>query len=229
MTNDSLFNTVKELDSSILSAINFNGPDAYSLFWSLYTQRLTWLPLALVASYYLLRRGGWRNALLLCVSLIIMFLLSDFIVASLIKPMIARLRPSHDPSIMDALSYYQGYRGGMFGFPSNHASNGFAAATLLTLLFRQRAICITAFLWAVGSCYSRLYLGVHFPTDILAGALLGCVFALLVYLFYKKSYLYLRNYCPMPEFNSIYKGREPWGIAVVFGLTVAVLAVVALV
>ena len=114
MTNDTIFHTLKEIDQGILTTVNFNGPDAYSLFWSLYTDRFTWLPLAVVVLFYLLRRGGWRNALLLCVSVTVMFLLSDFAVASIIKPLVARLRPSHAPGIMDTLHYYRGYRGGMF-------------------------------------------------------------------------------------------------------------------
>ncbi len=229
MTNDSLLQTLKEIDGHLLTAINFNGPDAYGLFWSLYTDRLTWLPLAVVVFFYLLRKGGWRNALLLCMSIAIMFMLSDFVVASIIKPLVARLRPSHDPAIMESLSYFRGYRGGQFGFPSNHASNGFAAATFILLLFRQRVVTVCAFLWAIGSCYSRLYLGVHFPSDILIGALLGIASALLAYQIYKKSYRCLGQHCAMPPFETISEGREPWGIAAMFLLTIMALAACAVI
>ena len=228
MANDTIFNTVKHLDDSILTAINFDGPDAYGLFWKLYTDRLTWIPLAVVVLYCLMRRGGWRNALLLVLSLALMFMLSDFVVASVIKPLVARVRPSHATDLQDILSYYHGYRGGHYGFPSNHASNGFAAATLLMLLFRQRAITLCAFLWAAGSCYSRLYLGVHYPTDILVGAVLGISFALLAYYVYKQSYLYVSRRYSMPPFNHIHRDSHPWAILAVFALTVIGLAVYAL-
>ena len=217
-----------EYDYSLLQLINFDGSPAYDAFWALYTDKFTWIPLALVAVYCLLHKGGWRHALLMVLMLALLFALSDFTVSSLLKNIVARPRPSHDPAIMDALSYIDNYRGGPYGFPSNHASNGFAVAMFLTLLYRSRIVALSTFLWACGSCYSRMYMGVHFPSDILVGAILGTLFALAVYCTYKECYNYLYKTTPLPPFGELYENTIPWAIPAAFILTIIGLLILAL-
>lgn len=214
---------IQQADTWLLTLINFDGSTAYDQFWMLYTNRLTWIPLAVAVAYCLFRRGGWRHALLMLVILALLFALSDFVVASIIKPLVARPRPSHDPLVMPLLSFVNDYHGGRYGFPSNHASNGFAAATMLALLFRRRVIVITAFLWALGSCYSRMYLGVHYPLDILTGAIIGTVAAFLFHRLYRRCYQRMEQPWALPPYPTLYAGREPWPIILIFYLTVAVL------
>lgn len=219
METESILNTISEADRSLLTAINFDGPTGYDFFWAMYSDKWTWIPFILVIVYCLLRPGNWRHRLLMIASIALLFLLSDFVVSSFIKNVVCRPRPSHDPAVMNLLSYVNGYRGGAYGFPSNHASNGFAAATLLALLLRHRWVTLSAFLWAIGSCYSRMYMGVHFPTDILCGALLGIAFAFVIYFFYKKAAKRLA----LPFDRDIYASREVMAIPVIFLLTVATL------
>ena len=183
-----LMETLSEGDGALLRAINFAGSEGWSAFWWLYTDKLSWTVVAAVTVWALLRHCTWRQSLLLVCAVGVLFILSDFAIASTLKPLVGRLRPSHTPGLMEQLDFYNDYRGGRYGFPSNHASNGFAVATLLTLLFRQRLLTATAFLWAAGSCYSRLYLGVHYPTDILVGSLLGVAIGLFVYWGYRRVY-----------------------------------------
>ena len=224
METESILNTINQGDRSLLTAINFDGPTGYDFFWAMYSDKWTWIPFMLVVVYCLLRPGNWRHRLLMVGSVAVLFVLSDFVVSSFIKNVVCRPRPSHDPAVMDLLSYVNGYRGGAYGFPSNHASNGFAAATFLALLLRNRWVTLSAFLWAIGSCYSRMYLGVHYPSDILCGAMLGIVFAIIIFFLYKKAAKRLA----LPPYRDIYVSKEMLAIPVIFLLTVVTLLLLSL-
>lgn len=224
METESILNTINQGDRSLLTAINFDGPTGYDFFWAMYSDKWTWIPFMLVVVYCLLRPGNWRHRLLMVGSVALLFVLSDFVVSSFIKNVVCRPRPSHDPAVMDLLSYVNGYRGGAYGFPSNHASNGFAAATFLALLLRNRWVTLSAFLWAVGSCYSRMYLGVHYPSDILCGAMLGIVFAIIIFFLYKKAAKRLA----LPPYRDIYVSKEMLAIPVIFLLTIVTLLLLSL-
>ena len=224
METGNILNTINDADRDLLTTINFDGPTGYDFFWAIYSDKWTWIPFILVIVYCLLRPGNWKHRLLIIGSVALLFLLSDFVVSSFIKNIICRPRPSHDPAVMDLLSYVNDYRGGAYGFPSNHASNGFATATFLALLFRNRWVTLSAFLWAVGSCYSRMYLGVHYPTDILCGALLGTLFAFLVFILYKKA---AKRLALLP-YREIYVSREMLAIPFIFLLTVLTLLILSL-
>ena len=224
METESILNTINQGDRSLLTAINFDGSTGYDFFWAMYSDKWTWIPFMLVIVYCLLRPGNWRHRLLMVGSVALLFVLSDFVVSSFIKNVVCRPRPSHDPAVMDLLSYVNGYRGGAYGFPSNHASNGFAAATFLALILRNRWVTLSAFLWAVGSCYSRMYLGVHYPSDILCGAMLGIVFAIIIFFLYKKAAKRLA----LPPYRDIYVSKEMLAIPVIFLLTVVTLLLLSL-
>ena len=224
METGNILNTINDADRDLLTTINFDGPTGYDFFWAIYSDKWTWIPFILVIVYCLLRPGNWKHRLLIIGSVALLFLLSDFVVSSFIKNVICRPRPSHDPAVMSLLSYVNDYRGGAYGFPSNHASNGFATATFLALLFRNRWVTLSAFLWAVGSCYSRMYLGVHYPTDILCGALLGTLFAFLVFILYKKA---AKRLALLP-YRDIYVSREMLAIPFIFLLTVLTLLILSL-
>lgn len=224
MESEGILSTISEADRDLLTTINFDGPTGYDFFWAMYTDKWTWIPFMLVVVYCLLRPGNWRHRLLMVGSVALLFVLSDFVVSSFIKNIICRPRPSHDPAVMNLLSYVNDYRGGAYGFPSNHASNGFAAATFLALLMRNRWVTLSAFLWAIGSCYSRMYLGVHYPSDILCGAMLGIVFAIIIFFLYKKAAKRLA----LPPYRDIYVSKEMLAIPVIFLLTVVTLLLLSL-
>lgn len=95
-------------------------------------------------------------------------------VCTLIRPEVCRLRPSNPENpLSEMVHIVGGYRGGSYGFPSCHAANSFALASFLTLLFANRKLSLFIFAWAVLNSYSRVYLGVHYPGDLLVGAIIG--------------------------------------------------------
>ncbi len=198
------------IDRSVLTLLNFDGDVVYDTFWKVYSDRLTWVPLMVVAAFCLLRGQSWRCRLLMVLGVGLLFLLSDFMIAEFLKPLVGRLRPSHEPTLCDSLSFVDGYRGGRYGFPSNHASNAFAAVVFLCSVFRGRVTLVVSLLWALGSCYSRLYLGVHYPSDVLAGAALGGGIGLFV------AWL-VKGWTKGVGFGR----KEAWGVVGVFFVTVA--------
>lgn len=173
------------LDYSVFSAINgWNTPYFDRLMW-LMADKLVWIPMALMLIWLSWRRG-WKACLLIVATIALTIVISDQVASSLIKPMVERLRPSHDPSLADTIHLVNGYQGGLYGFVSSHASNSVGCATIIILLFRNRMTTVAMVFWALIVCYCRIYEGVHFPGDIIGGAIVGMAAAFLVFLFYRR-------------------------------------------
>ena len=148
--------------------------------------KLEWIPLyvfIILSLIYKYKKAG----LFALAGLIIAVILSDQITSGFMKPFFGRLRPTHDPELKDLVYIINGYRGGLYSFASSHASNSFTLATFLWLLLRRKEAWVGyLFIWAAIVSYSRVYLGVHFPGDIIAGALAGILVANLVFFLYNK-------------------------------------------
>ncbi len=171
-----------------------NLPAYHNLAWDTFFFNVSkigiWFP-PVVYMLFTIFRTKKKEAWLILIGIILVFLLTDRITSGLMKPYFERLRPSHDPNIMDHLAYAFDYTGGKYGFPSSHAGNSFAIATFLSLLFRNKFLTGTMFFWAILCSYSRIYLGVHFPGDITVGAICGVLLGWLSYVivgFLKKKF-----------------------------------------
>lgn len=141
----------------------------------------TWLPLYIILMILVaVRFRSWKVALFIILGFIVAVGLSDILCSGVLKPLVCRLRPTHEPAL-DPLHLVNGYTGGSYGFCSSHAANTAAVATLFSLLYRNKIATAVLVLWVALNCYSRMYVGAHYPSDIVVGLLIGTLLAALVY------------------------------------------------
>ena len=146
------------------------------------SRKFEWIPFYLSILYVLFRNFNWRVVLYSLVAMGVILLLTDAVSSHFIRPVVARLRPSNlENPISEMIHIVDNHRGGRYGFPSSHASNSWGLVFFVGLLLRRRVLTTFLACSALLLCYSRLYLGVHYPGDLLAGMLLGAVVASLVY------------------------------------------------
>lgn len=177
-----------------LTAINgWHAKWADTLMWYI-SQSTTWLPLYAILVGLIIWRFGirpyrknkknYRTYILHCLLIFVAFGIAvggaDFISSGIIKHAVCRLRPTHEPVLSGILHIVHGYRGGMYGFVSSHAANTMACALLFSLIWRKKAALILL-LFVLLNCYSRMYLGVHYPLDIVGGLIVGTLTALFAY------------------------------------------------
>ncbi len=161
----------------------------HGLFWDTVMWHVSdkefWYPFYLLLILYMIWKFRWKTTVLL-VTIALLITLGDQISVHLFKEVFQRLRPCHEPGLQGLVHTVHGRCGGQYGFISSHASNTFALAMFLHGLFRNRFFSWFIFVWASVVSYSRIYLGVHYPGDVLGGALLGMLLGYLVYFGYNK-------------------------------------------
>jgi undecaprenyl-diphosphatase len=162
-----------EWDKELLLYLNSFHSDWLDPVMMLFTKTLFWLPLYALLVYLMVKTYG-KNSWIPLVGIAVTILLADQITSGFMKPFFARLRPSREPDLQGLVHLVDGYTGGMYGFASSHAANTLGTATFFWLLFRNtRWWIIVLFPWAIIMTYTRIYLGVHYPGDIMVGGIIG--------------------------------------------------------
>ncbi len=195
-----------------------------NVMW-LFSGQIVWLPLAAFLLAALFYQTSWRESLAVLLGIVLVITLSDQFASHLCKPLFMRFRPTHHPDFMDQIQTVYGYRGGLYGFISSHAANAFGFAMFMALLFRRRVFTWTIFCWAAVMAYTRIYLGVHFISDIVPGAIAGCVFGILTYYIYvhARKILFDKGGREVIPAGRIYPEKRVWMIVGAIWLTIGII------
>lgn len=177
---------LKSLDTDLFLALNgwhnsFFDPIMYWL-----SDKLIWIPMYLFIIFLIFRKYKVQGVLML-LFIAATIALCDQTASGLLKNTVQRLRPSHDPTIMNLVHLSKAGAGGLYGFASSHAANVFGLATFLWLVFddKFKMLKYWMFIWAAMVAYSRIYNGVHYPGDVIAGIVIGMIWGYLL----SKAYL----------------------------------------
>lgn len=170
-----IFEILDAIDKQLTIALNFNGGSIVDAILYAMSSRITCSICVLIAItlYFLRKKPKLRRYLVIVLGLTLVITLCVQISASVIKPYVCRLRPSHTIGVCEFLHYVYGYKGGQYGFVSSHAANTLGAAAFLSYIIKNKRITIYLFTWAFIVCYSRIYLGVHYLGDVICGGILG--------------------------------------------------------
>lgn len=182
-----LIHYLEQIDTAILLFINGMHCALFDYFMVLVSNRFTWIPFYAAFIFVMIKNFHWKVTVTTILAVALLVLLCDQTASGLIKPLVGRLRPSNlDNSISSMVHVVDGYRGGRYGFPSSHSANSWGVAIFAMYLVRNRKLSIFLALWATLVTYSRAYLGVHYPGDLLVGILIGFVMASIVFYAYNR-------------------------------------------
>ncbi len=177
-----MFETIEKIDQQLLLYGNGLHNSFFDAIVPYLTSFLVWIPL-FIWWFMGIRKTHSQKILTIILFVAVLLVASDRS-SVLIKNSVKRYRPTHNMELKDKIHVINDYRGGQYGYVSSHATNAFAIACFLFLLMRnspKKWLKISFFLWALIFCYTRIYLGVHYPFDLFSGALLGALLALVFY------------------------------------------------
>ncbi len=206
---------ILEWDKELFLYLNGFHNDFWDTMMLLITRKETWIPFFLIILWYIVKKYR-SKAVLIIIALALLILASDQL-SGLLKDTIARLRPVHDPEI-GSLVHNVLRKGGLYGFVSAHAANSVAILVFTSRIFKRRSYYVLLLIWTLLFCYSRIYSGVHYPLDLLGGALLGWGVGVLVFklLMFVENHFFVAR--PPKIERTVLKDKQVATIWLVFGV-----------
>lgn len=172
-------------DEKLFLFLNGLHTPKFDILMTWITARNTWIPLYVLLILLIWRSFEWKKALIFIVYLLLAVGFADFLSSGLMKPFFERPRPCYSAELQ-GLIHLIGNCGGKFGFISSHAANSFALFGGIYMIFKKKSLVANLLpVWAILVSYSRIYVGVHYPADILIGALVGFCLSFALYIFVK--------------------------------------------
>ena len=183
-----LIETIKQLDTSLFFIINQHHNPFFDklMYWC--SDKYFWIPLYAFFLFLIFKNNTSKKSFLIVLFMIVLVVLTDQISVELFKENFKRYRPCHNLNIKDLIHLVGDGCGGLYGFVSSHATNTAGIATFLFLVFRKKfpKYSWLVFIWAALNSYSRVYVGVHYPADVLVGSLLGMAIGFFTFYLFKK-------------------------------------------
>ncbi len=181
--------TLIDFDSQLFMMLNGSDSSFVDGIMMVITNGITWIPLYIALLLLVIKNNESMAQIVIFTSCAIGSVLLSTIAADFIaKPLVERWRPSSDPLIKYAVDVVNDYRPGKYGFFSAHAANTFSLALYLSLWVKNRLFSFAMISWSLLNCYSRIYLGAHYPSDVVVGLLVGAIIAVLFYLLSRKLF-----------------------------------------
>lgn len=173
-------------DQELFLFLNGLGDSSWDGFWLFMTDKWSSIPLYLVLLVFCLIQFKWKKTVLILILVALMITVSDQL-ANLFKYGLERLRPCHNPEIEAKMRLVKSYCGGKFGYFSAHAANSFVVVTFFSLIFKEiyKWLPMVLIIWGIIVAYSRIYIGVHYPLDVITGITIGMLIGLLFYTIYR--------------------------------------------
>ena len=181
------YSTLYDADKTLLMVFNGSHCPFVDRLAVTLTCGYMWIPLYIALLLLVINNHKTVVQISLVIGMALLaIVLSEGMADLIVKPLIARLRPIHDILMQDSVQVVNNYRAEGYSFFSAHASNTMAVAVFFSLLVKDRLFACTLITWALVNCWTRLYLGVHYPSDIIVGVVWGSVSGLFAYTIYNK-------------------------------------------
>ncbi len=172
-----------QYDTELFLYLNGLGTTTWDSFWLFYTAKFNWIPFYGLLAFLMYKKSNTKMFVLTLVVIALMITFTDQITNLFKNVLVKRLRPCHVDEIVQSMRLLKSWCGGQYGYFSGHSSNSMAVAVFsgLMLRYKYKYLIYILIVWAFAMAYSRIYIGVHYPLDILSGMLFGAFTGVLFY------------------------------------------------